>query len=169
MSDNYSLSHGAMPPGDDHPGVIMKPPKIFLIFIAAGVALDFLLPWSLIPGIRGPIAIAVGAPLLLAGIAIMWRAVTRFGREGTNVPTDRPAETLVTSGLYRYTRNPIYVSFMALYLGIGFLLGNAWMLVLALPFLLILQFGVIAREERYLAEKFGEPYLAYKRRVKRWI
>lgn len=169
MNDSDSLPFDPTPPEDNHPDVIMKPPKIFLIFIAAGLALDHLLPWSLISGVRGPAAMVVGALLLLAGIAVMWRAVARFGREGTNVPTDRPAETLVTTGIYRVTRNPIYLSFMALYLGIGFLLGNGWILALALPFLLILQFGVIAREERYLAAKFGEPYMAYKRRVRRWI
>ena len=169
MNGNQGLSPATMPPETDHPGVIMKPPKIFLIFIAIGLALDFALPWALIPGIEGPVAITVGALLLITGVGIMWRAVARFSREGTNVPTDRPAETLVTNGIYRYTRNPIYVSFMALYLGIGFMLGNGWLLALALPFLLILQFGVIAREERYLEKKFGEPYLAYKRRVRRWV
>lgn len=169
MSDDYSLSPGATPPQNDHPGVIMKPPKIFLIFIAAGLALDLALPWSLISAVKGPVATSVGAALLFAGIALMWRAVSRFGREGTNVPTDRPAETLVTSGLYRYTRNPIYLSFMALYLGIGFVLDNAWMLVLAFPFLLLLQIGVIAREERYLEAKFGEAYRNYKRHVRRWL
>jgi len=169
MTKNCSLASATPPSREDHPGVVMKPPKIFLLFILAGLALDALLPWRLIPGIEGPLATGVGVLLLLAGIIVMWRAVARFGREGTNVPTDRPAETLVTNGIYRHTRNPIYVAFMALYLGIGFVLGNAWILILALPFLLILHFGVVAREERYLEAKFGEAYRSYRRRVRRWL
>ena len=88
---------------------------------------------------------------------------------GTNIRPDRPALTIVRSGPYRSTRNPMYLSLCLLQLALGFVLDGWIPLLFAIPLLLILHFGVILREESYLEAKFGEQYLALKREVRRWI
>ena len=88
---------------------------------------------------------------------------------GTNVDPYRPATAIVTGGPYRFTRNPIYVGFTLMYVGI-FALANALLPILLLPAVQqLMRRGVIEREERYLERKFGDEYLQYKERVRRWI
>ncbi len=88
---------------------------------------------------------------------------------GTNVRPDRPALTIVRNGPYRFTRNPMYLSLCLLQLALGFVLDGWVPLLLAIPLLVTLHFGVVLREERYLEAKFGEQYLLFKREVRRWI
>jgi protein-S-isoprenylcysteine O-methyltransferase Ste14 len=75
----------------------------------------------------------------------------------------------VTDGPFRYTRNPIYVALTLFYLGIGVVLNALWVLLLIVPLIVVMQLGVITREERYLERKFGDEYLRYKARVRRWL
>jgi len=90
-------------------------------------------------------------------------------RAGADVVPGRPATTLVTNGPYRVTRNPIYIGFILLYFGIAILATSVWMLLLLVPLLIVLQRGVVEREETYLDAKFGEEYGKYKARVPRWL
>ena len=80
-----------------------------------------------------------------------------------------PSTTVVTTGLYRLSRNPIYLGLAALYLGLAFAANSGWAVILLLPILAVMRYGVIAREERYLEAKFGDDYRAYKARVRRWL
>jgi protein-S-isoprenylcysteine O-methyltransferase Ste14 len=96
-------------------------------------------------------------------------AVRAFRNAGTNVETPKPATTLVTSGIYARSRNPMYVALALLFAGTAVLADSGWLALLLLPFLGVLRVGVIAREERYLERKFGEPYRAYRARVRRWL
>ncbi len=88
---------------------------------------------------------------------------------GTNVRPDRPALAVVEGGPFAFVRNPLYVSLILLYLGIGVALGSPAFLVVLVPFALVLHFGVVLREERYLEAKFGDVYRRYKARVRRWL
>jgi protein-S-isoprenylcysteine O-methyltransferase Ste14 len=82
----------------------------------------------------------------------------------------RPAFlTIVTHGPFRLSRNPIYLANSLAYLGLTLVFNTPWPLLLILPMLAILYWGIIRREERYLEAKFGEPYLSYKACVRRWI
>jgi protein-S-isoprenylcysteine O-methyltransferase Ste14 len=90
-------------------------------------------------------------------------------RAGTNIRPDQPTLAVVSDGPFRFTRNPLYLSLTGLYLGITLLADALWPLLLLVPVLVVLQWGVVAREERYLEAKFGEPYRAYKARVRRWV
>jgi len=90
-------------------------------------------------------------------------------RAGTNVRPDRPATALVTGGPFRFSRNPLYVSLIALYLGITLLFDALWPLILLIPVLAFVHWGIVLREERYLELKFGDAYRDYKTRVRRWI
>ena len=86
-----------------------------------------------------------------------------------HVRPDRPALTIVRSGPYRFTRNPMYLSLCLLQVALGFILDGWIPLLFALVLMAILHFGVILREEKYLEAKFGEQYLVLKREVRRWI
>lgn len=88
---------------------------------------------------------------------------------GTNVNPGLPTTAVVSTGPFRYTRNPLYLSALGLYLGAAPATNTVWLLVLLIPLVLILDVGIVRREERYLEAKFGEPYRAYKKQVRRWV
>ncbi len=92
-----------------------------------------------------------------------------FKRAGTSVDPLKPSTAILTEGPYRISRNPIYIGLTAAYAGIGIAVDAPWVWVLLLPTLVVMHYGVIAREERYLERKFGKEYLDYKARVRRWL
>jgi protein-S-isoprenylcysteine O-methyltransferase Ste14 len=151
----------------DHPNVIARPPRIYLSFMAAGFALDLWRPIALIP--EQWLQNVLGGLLITAGGAISSSAFKRFMRAGTNIPTPLPATALVTEGIYAMSRNPIYVSMSLIHAGVAVAADNIWLLGLLIPLLIIMRYGVIGREEAYLEDKFGEDYVAYKSRVRRWL
>ena len=93
----------------------------------------------------------------------------RFVRAGTELPPFRPTTAIVTDGPFRFTRNPMYIGMTLLYVGLAVGFDLIWALILLPAVLLVIRFYAIAREERYLEAKFGEEYLSYKRRVRRWV
>jgi protein-S-isoprenylcysteine O-methyltransferase Ste14 len=147
-------------------GVIAPPPLIYLAGLLVGLALDRLWPLGLIVGVGW---LVVGAALAAAGIGVMLAGSTRFRAAGTPVQPWKPASALVVSGIFRHTRNPMYLGMTLLYLGLALLFGDVVTLALLLPVLGAIRWGVIAREERYLAARFGQPYFDYKARVRRWL
>jgi protein-S-isoprenylcysteine O-methyltransferase Ste14 len=154
------------PAGRDISGVIAPPPLIFLAGLAVGFGLEALLPGSSLPD---ALAWILGGALLLAGVALLFSFERSFHRKQTAANPWRPTTAIVTDGPYGLTRNPAYVGMALVYIGIALLSQALWVL-LALPIvLLIVDRGVIAREERYLGRKFGQEYLDYKGRVRRWI
>jgi len=90
-------------------------------------------------------------------------------KAGTPIRTDRPVPRLVTDGPFRYTRNPGYLGLAMLYAGIAVLRNSLWAILLLPVVVYVIQREVIGREERYLERTFGEEYLAYKARVRRWV
>jgi protein-S-isoprenylcysteine O-methyltransferase Ste14 len=110
----------------------------------------------------------VGAILIAAGIAIAVIARQSFVRAGTSVEPWKPSLTLVTSGIFAWMRNPMYVGAMLLLAGLAVALASDWTLVLLVPAALVLHFGVVRREERYLEAKFGATYRDYVSRVPRY-
>jgi protein-S-isoprenylcysteine O-methyltransferase Ste14 len=105
-----------------------------------------------------------GGALLLAG----W-AVLALRRARTPVEPWKATRTIVSSGPYRWSRNPIYVAFLGVQLAWGWGRGDAWPVLLLPLTVALLSWGVIRREERYLAARFGAPYEAYRQRVRRWL
>ncbi len=150
----------------DRPGVIIFPPLLFLICVIVGLivhvfALDH---WSVGWSVRlFGMALAVGGFMLARwGRGIMEAA-------GTNVRPNLPATTIVSEGPFAFTRNPLYLGLLTIYAGLGIALASPAFLAVIVPFFLILHFGAVLREERYLEAKFGDVYLAYKARVRRWV
>jgi protein-S-isoprenylcysteine O-methyltransferase Ste14 len=134
-----------------------------------GCLLTWLIPIGPGLGHANGLALAVGAIFAVLGLALGARGVWEFKRLGVSVVPGDPAAAMVESGPYRFTRNPIYIGFVLLYFGLAVMLTSAWMLLLLIPVLMVLQRGVVEREEAYLQEKFGEAYRKYQARVPRWL
>jgi protein-S-isoprenylcysteine O-methyltransferase Ste14 len=104
---------------------------------------------------------------LLLSVLLWFPAIRTLWRARTQVNPFKPTTALVTAGPFQWSRNPIYGAMTLLYLGLALLLGALGPLLLLLPVLAVIRFGVVAREERYLNGKFGEAYATYSRQVGR--
>ncbi|HEY4367058.1 MAG TPA: isoprenylcysteine carboxylmethyltransferase family protein [Steroidobacteraceae bacterium] len=111
----------------------------------------------------------LGMPLLLAGICLTATAARAFSKAGTSLVPFEPSTALLTGGLYRYTRNPMYLGLVLVALGAWVLLGTLSALFPIAVFITIIEFHFIRDEERFLESIFGGDYLGYKQRVRRWI
>jgi protein-S-isoprenylcysteine O-methyltransferase Ste14 len=150
----------------DTAGVVAPPPLIFLAGLAIGFVLEALLPGADLPAL---VQWGAGGLLVVAGLGLLLWFNTLFSRANTAVEPWKPTTTIVTTGPYRFTRNPAYLGMALTYVGIALMSSALWVLV-PLPFVLaVIDRGVIAREERYLERKFGEEYVSFKRHVRRWI
>jgi protein-S-isoprenylcysteine O-methyltransferase Ste14 len=150
----------------DNPGVITPPPLIYAAALGAGLLLQRAFPIARLPR---QVTRVVGWPLVTTSFLLGGSALRTMLRANTNVDPRHPATTIVVAGPFRYTRNPIYLSFTMLYLGIASLRRSLWPLLLLPGVLLLIRRGVIDREERYLERKFGEQYRQYKAQVRRWL
>jgi protein-S-isoprenylcysteine O-methyltransferase Ste14 len=120
------------------------------------------------PG-ASPARVALAAAGVIVYAALFLGAFAAFRRHRTTLIPNRPATAFVTSGPYRFTRNPMYLSLVALYLGVS-AFANSWWPVILLPLVIVvIDRAVIAREERYLAATFPGEYSAYRSRVRRWL
>ena len=150
----------------DSPHVLIPPPLLYLLGLAVGFILHLLAPRSVVPR---PLAYVLAIVFLVAGIWLGSWARSHLKRRGTPVDPRRPTTALVTDGPYRYSRNPLYLRVTLLYLGFAFLVNDVWFLAVLPVVLIVLYFGIISREERYLEAKFGDDYRAYKANVRRWL
>jgi protein-S-isoprenylcysteine O-methyltransferase Ste14 len=155
-----------LPPEEDRPGVPIPPPLLFVLPILAFLALEWFVPTSFV---HGAFRWMLGALVFVTGIALVAGGFITQKRAGTDPIPFKPSTRIVAHGIYRFTRNPMYLGFALCTFGLAILVDSAWML-LAVPIgLILIDRIVITREERYLERKFGEEYLSYKRRVRRWI
>jgi protein-S-isoprenylcysteine O-methyltransferase Ste14 len=150
----------------DTPEIIAFPPLLFGGTMAIGLIAHWIHPLRPFPPIPSRV---IGALLAAAGIALAKWGEKAQQRAGTNVDPRQPSTAIVVDGPYRFTRNPLYIGTTLIYLGVALLVDAAAPLLL-LPLLLVLiDRGVIVPEERYLEAKFGEPYRAYRKEVRRWF
>jgi len=165
-------SSGQRVNGSGTASVIARPIRLFPAALLLGFILDRLLPLPFaIPrvGLVHWISAVIAAALILLGMALFAAGVRNFSRAATPLPTNQPARVLVTTGIYGRTRNPIYLGFFLMYVGIGIAVHSAWILALTLPIAVAIRYGVVAREEAYLERCFGDDYRGYKARVRRWV
>jgi protein-S-isoprenylcysteine O-methyltransferase Ste14 len=150
-------------------GVIAPPPLVALGAVVLGVLLDWLMPAYVLSAVltrNGRIAISV--LLIAAGVALALAGRGTFVRFGTHVNPFKPSSVLVTTGIFAYLRNPMYVGLGCLVAGVGVALASDWTLVMLVAAALLIHFGVVRREERYLEAKFGDSYRQYKQAVPRY-
>ena len=153
----------------DTAGVKFPPPLIYLIAILLGYALNRLHPLPILSSDWDLLRRAWGWFGILAFFGLAFTALGLFKRAGTSFHPRRPSTALVESGPYRFTRNPMYVSFGCLMIGVALLTNGLWTLLLVPVVLLIVDRAVIQREEQYLERIFGNEYRQYKTRVRRWL
>ena len=146
------------------------PPAVPLVAILAGFGLQYVWPINIGAAIPGLVrywlggAILAGAILLLGG----W-SVLLMRRSGQSENPWKPTTHIIERGPYSFTRNPMYLQMVVACIGVAVILGNVWILLLAFVCAWALQVLAILPEEEYLERKFGEQYLAYKKRVRRWL
>ena len=155
-------------PGDerDKAGVIAPPPLIYIGALVFGLLLNRRLSVAFLP--RG-VARGLGWTLLGAGVLLLGWFERAMRQADTPASPYKPVSRIATVGPFRYTRNPGYLSMAMIDAGIAARANALWAILLLPVALLVIQRGVIEREERYLEDKFGEEYLSYKARVRRWI
>ncbi len=114
-------------------------------------------------------AFTIAIVLLIIAIVLLRRAVKALAIHKTTVNPSGTTTMIVTNGIYKYTRNPIYISFTLIFISVLIMTNSWWGFLLLIPLLFIVQKGIVEREEKYLIQKFGEEYKAYKNTVKRWL
>ena len=150
----------------DHAGVAFHPPLLLGLALILGFLLRWIIPLTFLPNgfpaAIGPVVVAVAFGFFL------W-AVFTLVSGGASIPTSEPTDAIVMRGPFRFSRNPIYLAMVLLQVGVGIWTDSLWFIVLAAATAVLLWWGVISREERYLGRKFGNEYLAYKAKVRRWL
>jgi protein-S-isoprenylcysteine O-methyltransferase Ste14 len=148
-----------------NPGRV-RPPTVYLIAIVLGSVIHLIVPLPFLPR---ALAVPLGLGLVALAIALFYSSVAKFRAAGTPVPGGQPTTTIVRTGPYRFSRNPIYLAFSLFQLGIAIWVNSVWLLVTLAAAVAVINSVVIAREERYLEQKFGAQYLDYKASVRRWL
>jgi protein-S-isoprenylcysteine O-methyltransferase Ste14 len=150
------------------PTSVPWPPILFCAALVAAFLLGrtFPLTW---PGLDDPAAHIVGYAFGLAGVALAVWGIITLHRANTNIRPHRGADRLVTEGAFRFRRNPIYLGDVLILLGVAEATGNIWFAVMAPIFAVAILLLAILPEERHLEARFGEEYLDYKARTRRWF
>lgn len=153
----------------DRPDLVIFPPLVLLVVLVLAIALQWLAPLGVMGEYDQTWRLTIGGALLLIGLVLtQGGARTLLGR-GTNVNPRKPAVALATDGIYRWTRNPMYVGGLPLMIGIAVVFALDWLPLLMVPAAFVLHFGIVRREERYLTGKFGEEYRRYCAQVPRYV
>jgi protein-S-isoprenylcysteine O-methyltransferase Ste14 len=151
----------------DTAGVLAPPPILFAFVFGLAMLLNWIHPLAIAPrSIRMEWA---GTILIdISGLLALWATVYMI-KARTRINPLRPTTALVTGGPYRFSRNPMSLSLVILFVGLALRLDTLWPLLLLLPLLVVYHYGVVQREERYLERKFGDMYRNYRSVVRRWI
>lgn len=150
----------------DSPQVIAPPPLIFLAGIIGGFVIDSYIPMPFVPEAYD---LPLGMVLIAISVALMFWSVSTFNKAGTNVDVRKPTTKIVSDGPYAYSRNPIYLSMALFAIGCAIWLNSLWIFTGLGAALVVMHYGVILREETYLAKKFGKKYTEYQGKVNRWM
>ncbi|CAM3241941.1 methyltransferase family protein [Shewanella violacea] len=147
-------------------GVRIPPPLVFIFFILCALGLDWLCPLD----IHFPLALAYsGLAITILGVMALLYLAMLFKRVNTNIEPWKSTSTIITTGIYAYSRNPIYLAFCTIPLGLGLFFSHVWLMLSVFPSCIAVYFLAIRAEEAYLTEKFADEYLAYLSRVRRWL
>lgn len=153
---------------NDKKGAAVKfpPPLVFLLFMLLGGTAHYY--WPLVISNQNWLRY-LGSGLVLAGLIITLLISRVFKQVETSIEPWQPTTQIISSGFFAYSRNPIYSAFCLITIGIGLFLNNVWILLSFIPSAVLVYQLAIKKEEAYLAQKFGDQYLAYKKKVRRWL
>jgi protein-S-isoprenylcysteine O-methyltransferase Ste14 len=150
----------------DKAGVLIFPPLMYLLALATGILISYFFPHHFIDF---SIALPFGIIITILGITSLILAASLFRKNKNPVNPSGSTQLIICSGIYKYTRNPMYLGLTIIFIGLS-IISNAWFsFIILFPLLIVCQKGIIEREERYLTRKFGNEYLEYQSKVRRWI
>lgn len=148
-------------------GIFRVPPLIYIVPFIVGLVLHFVVPLPFLP--EGWIQLAIGLPIIFFATIFWLSALLTLRRAGTPVDPGKPVKTLVVTGPFRLSRNPLYLSLTVVYAGIALSMNALWPLIFLPLAVVLLDRWVVRQEERYLEKKFGSEYTSYKATVRRWL
>jgi protein-S-isoprenylcysteine O-methyltransferase Ste14 len=151
---------------EDSAHILAAPPFFFIIPLLIGTVMEYFVPTKIFSTIA---SIIIGLIFSWASLPFFILSLKSFFKAKTTFDARNSTTSLVTTGIYKISRNPAYLSLVLLYIGISFLINSIWILLLVVPAFYSIQKFCIEREEKYLEGKFGEQYLAYKKQIRRWI
>jgi protein-S-isoprenylcysteine O-methyltransferase Ste14 len=152
----------------DNPDVITDPQFIGLAEVGLGLLLDYLEPLGFVEDLPLLLRIVIGGCLLALGGLMAARARATFFAVGRSDNPMQPALAMISTGIFSHVRNPMYQGGTLLLIGLALILGSDWMVILVVPALILLHFGVVVREEHYLRKKFDDAYRRYRCDVPRY-
>ena len=152
----------------DRAAIIAPPPLLTVLCIAAGAVLEHFEPFPLLPGL-GHSRITICVTLLVVAAVFIGSAIREFRRHDEHPSPYKPTGTIMDSGIYGHSRNPIYVGFLIVVLAVAIAMNSLWIALSSVVLFLLLHIGVVRPEERYLSGKFGSSYDEDRKRVRRWI
>lgn len=147
-------------------GIKTFPPLVFALAVGASFGADRLFPFKLLPD---NLQLVPGGVLIAVSLALAGYAALQFYRHKTTIHVGHAASTLMTSGPYRFSRNPVYLAMVGVSLGIGIVADIFWIVPFVALAVVYLQRHVIDLEEAFLEAKFGDDYRDYVARVRRWL
>jgi protein-S-isoprenylcysteine O-methyltransferase Ste14 len=151
---------------EDSAHILAAPPFFFIIPLLIGVVLEYSIPTKIFSTIA---SIIIGLLFSWVSLPFFILSLKSFFKVKTAFDARRTTTALVTSGIYKISRNPAYLSLVLFYIGLSFLINSIWILILVIAVIFSLQKFCIEREEKYLEGKFGSQYLEYKKQVRRWM
>ncbi len=154
------------PERPDSAGVAFRPPLLLALVIIVGFLARWIAPLDSLPR---TVSTFIGPMVTAASFGLFFWAVYTMRRGDASIPTNEPTTAIVVRGPFKFSRNPIYLAMLLLQLGVGIWANSLWFFGLAALFVMLLWWGVISREERYLERKFGAEYVSYKAGVRRWL
>lgn len=156
-----------MEPSRDVPDIVVLPPVLVAGTLLIGVLIHYAL-WTvtLLPTV---LARVLGVAVFISAGVLAHFSQLAMTRVGTNILPTQPTLALAIDGPYRFSRNPLYVAAIGVYLGVTLWVNGLAPLLLMLPMTWLLHWGIVLREERYLQSKFGDAYQSYRSTVRRWL
>jgi protein-S-isoprenylcysteine O-methyltransferase Ste14 len=148
------------------PRILAQPSVIYLGTIVIGFFLDRIFHTGFLPL---SLRLTAGIPITLISIGLSALTFRTFIKHGASVDHKKPTEVLITTGPFRISRNPLYLSGVILVFGMGLMLNSLWILGMLIPSTLLVQYGAIQPEEAYLLAKFDKKYVKYRSTVRRWL
>ncbi len=145
----------------------VPPPLLVALPLLVGIAIHLVTPWQLMAD--GALRFVIAVPLVVVGVSVMITAGMTLVRAGTDSSFSGPTTTVVAHGPYRWSRNPIYLGVLVVYVGVAIAVNTLWPMALLPVVVILLWFGAIRPEERYLEDRLGEEWTEYTSRVRRWL
>ena len=150
----------------DNPGIVTHPPVFYIVAILIGLGIDYFMPLSF--GFEG-MTKTVSLVILILGTIVTVLGFKMFTTDKQSPSVHEPTVAVYQSGIYAYSRNPIYLGVLLWMMAGALFFDKVWIMIMVLPLILWMNKVVIEKEEAYLEEKFGDSYLDYKKKVRRWI